>query len=167
MKKQILSLLLACVLLLCPALASCGGTEMEAPDFTVVDAKGQTLRLSDCKGKPIVINFWATWCPPCVAELPHFNKAAETYGDRVVFLMVNVNGHGEEDIPTALAFMEENNYNFPVYFDLDFTASAAYEVTGIPQTVWIDKTGKPVNTAVGMVSEEYLFYHIENLLKEA
>ena len=61
-----------------------------APDFTVLDANGKRIRLSDNFGKPIVINFWATWCPPCKRELPDFDKLCKEYGDKVVFMMVNL-----------------------------------------------------------------------------
>ena len=61
-----------------------------APDFPVLDADGNTVRLSDMFGKPVVINFWATWCPPCKRELPDFDRLCREYGDRVVFMMVNL-----------------------------------------------------------------------------
>jgi thiol-disulfide isomerase/thioredoxin len=163
--------LLLCLLLLAPfSMVACGGgglnPETAAPDFTVTDAAGNTVHLSDYRGKPVVVNFWATWCPPCVGELPHFNKAIKTYEDRVTFLMVNVDGNGTADIETAFAFMQQNGYDLPLYFDLSYNASYTYGVSSIPMTIWVDEHGNLYNVYVGMLTEEYLTHYIDLMLAD-
>ena len=88
-----------------------------APDFTVLDKDGNTVRLSEKFGKPIVINFWATWCPPCKQELPDFDKLCKEYGDRVVFMMVNLTDGYRDTVDGTKRFVSGKGYTFPVYFD--------------------------------------------------
>ena len=165
MKKRILCLLL-CLSLVALFLTSCGGEQTEtAPDFTVYQADEKSVRLSDMRGKPTVVNFWATWCPPCVYELPHFQEAIDTYGDDVNFMMINVDGNGKTDIPTAQTFMAENGYSFPVYFDLSYEASITYGVNAIPMTLWLDAKGQLVHSYNSMLTEEYLVHYIEEIIK--
>ena len=162
MAKRVICALL-CVLLTVGMCSACGGGS--APDFTVVDAQERPMRLSTQNGKPVVVNFWATWCSPCVYELPHFQEAYDTYHEDITFLMINVDGEGYNDIPKALSFMEANGYAFPVYFDLSHEASTAYGVTSIPMTLWIDADGHLVHSRTGMINEEYLEHYIQEILK--
>ena len=172
MKRAFLAigLCLSLLLLLLTLGACANGSEAQdahvAPNISVTDVNGNTVSLSDYRGKPVVVNFWATWCPPCVGELPHIDKAVKTYGDRVTFLMVNVDSDRLEDIAIAKAFMRENGFSFPIYFDLGQQASYTYGVSSIPMTVWIDERGCLENVAVGMLSEEYLTYYIEQMLAD-
>ncbi len=124
-----------------------------APDFTVVDGNGRSVNLSDYFGKPIVLNFWASWCPPCKAEMPHFEKAFKENSD-VHFLMVNVTAI--DSMVDAKSFVENGGYTFPVLFDINDDASNAYGVTSYPRTFFIDKNGNVVSYAVGMLSEQSL-----------
>ncbi|MBQ4347432.1 MAG: TlpA family protein disulfide reductase, partial [Firmicutes bacterium] len=87
-----------------------------APDFTVYDSEGNAVMLSDFIGKPIVLNFWASWCGPCKMEMPEFNEAYAELGEDIQFLMVNVTT-GRETQESASAFIEENGYSFPVFYD--------------------------------------------------
>ena len=169
MKRSFLALGLCLALLLMLGSCSNGSEGQEAhvaPSFSVTDVNGKTVSLSDYRGKPVVVNFWATRCPPCVGELPHFDKAAKTYGDRVTFLMVNVDSGRLEDIAIAKAFMRENGFSFPVYFDIGLQAAYTYGVSTIPMTVWIDERGCLENVAVGRLSEEYLTHYIEQMLAD-
>lgn len=165
MKKRICCLLLIGILC-CVLLSACGGNGTPAPDFRVYDAAGEALCLSALRARPVVVNFWATWCPPCVSELPHFDAAAKEYGDQVAFLMINVNtdSHGKPDTATALSFMQEKGFSFPVYFDADYEASIAYGVQAIPVTLWIDRHGNFVHSYVGMLNEEYLNTYLEKIM---
>ncbi len=166
MKKRTICILLSLLLPLC--LLSCGGAANEpedpAPDFTVTNAQGQGVRLSSLRGRPVVVNFFATWCPPCVHELPYFQAAYEQYGDRVDFMMINVDGSGN-DVATALAFMEENGYSFPVYFDLSYEASLTYGVNAIPMTLWVNAEGELVHAYNSMLTEEYLLHYIDKCIE--
>ena len=136
-----------------------------AADFTALDADGNKVRLSDCIGTPIIVNFWASWCPPCKAELPTFEDAYQTYGDTIRFLMVDLTDGMQETEAGAKAFIEENGYTFPVYFDTTGSAVNAYKLYSIPQTVAIDADGRVVRSQLGAMSEEALAAVIEALLQ--
>ena len=136
-----------------------------APDFTVYNADGSTVALSEKQGKPVFINFWATWCPPCRSELADINKAYETYGDRIEFMMVDLtDGYNGEDQPTVEAFVAENGYTFPVYFDLDSSAAMAYGVRSIPTTVLVAADGTLLHTQMGAMSESQIEQLMQSLL---
>ena len=87
-----------------------------APDFTVTDAEGNAVKLSDFRGKGVVLNFWASWCGPCKSEMPHFQTAYEQYGEDVHFLMVNMSTAFGDSSEDAKAVLTENGYTFPVYY---------------------------------------------------
>lgn len=129
-------------------------------DFTVTDREGHAVSLSEMAGKPVVINYWATWCNYCVAELPAFEEQYQTYGDEVIFMMVNVEGYGGAESYIE-AYCDENGYTFPVYFDVDDNAAAAYGAYSIPLTVFIDKDGNVTDRHLGRMSSATLGQYIE------
>lgn len=135
------------------------------PDFTVLNMDGEPVDLSDFFGKPIVVNFWATWCGPCVFELPAFDAAYRKYGDTVTFLMVNLTDGVDDTVEGAKSFIKSNGYTFPIYFDTSFSAALAHEVSSIPLTLFIDQDGMLVRSQLGAMSESKLFGYIESLLK--
>ena len=136
-----------------------------APDFTVYNADGSTATLAEKAGKPVFINFWATWCPPCRSELGDINKAFETYGDKIEFMMVNLtDGYNGETQPTVEAFVAANGYRFPVYFDLDSSAAIAYGVRSIPTTVLVGSDGTLLHTQMGVMSESQIEAFMQSLL---
>ncbi len=114
----------------------------KAPDFTVEDPAGKPVSLSDYLGKPVVVNFWASWCGPCKREMPDFEKAWKEYGDRVQFLMVNLTDNMQETLDSAKEFLAEAGYTFPVFFDTQLSGAMAYGVTGIPATYFINAEGE-------------------------
>ena len=128
----------------------------QALDFTVQDWEGNMVKLSDFFGKPIVLNFWASWCPPCKAELPDFDDACKKYDGEVVFLMVNMTDNQMETVEVAKDFIKTYGYDFPVYFDVDYQAAMVYGVRSIPQTYFINAEGEAVATATGMISAAQL-----------
>ena len=136
-----------------------------APDFTVLDANGKKTRLSDNFGKPIVINFWATWCPPCKRELPDFDKLCTEYGDKVVFMMVNLTDGRRDTVDGTKKFISKNGYTFPVYFDTEYNGADAYNVSSIPQTTFIDANGNVYTTRIGAMNETVLRSYINALLE--
>ena len=140
--------------------------QVKALDFTVTDEQGNTVSLSDFAGKPIVVNFWATWCDPCKMEMPYFQKAYERYGDNVTFLMVNVDG-GAAPTASVTGFLADGGYTFPVYYDGNYSASLAYSVDAIPETVFITADGYISHTKIGAISENQLNSEIERILGEA
>ncbi len=129
--------------------------DYSAPDFTVVDYGGNKVRLSDFKGKPVVLNFWATWCYYCKEEMPDFNKAYKKYPD-VQFLMVNATDGVRETVATAKKYVEKEKFDFDVFFDTELQAVNNYYVTGFPATFFIDKDGNLVTYANGMINYEQL-----------
>ena len=126
-----------------------------APDFTVYDAQGSPVSLSNFLGKPIVLNFWASWCGPCQREMPDFQEVYEQMGDQVQFLMVNATG-GRETLDTAKAFIEKSDYTFPVFYDTSESASVIYSVYSLPTTYFIDGEGNIVTWATGALNKELL-----------
>lgn len=130
-----------------------GTAEDEAADFAVRDWDGNQVSLSDFYGKPIVVNFWATWCGPCKSELPAFDNAYAAYQDEITFLMVNMTDGFSETEEGTKRFVEENGYSFPVYFDTSQEAYRAYRVTAIPMTLFIDADGKLISSELGAMTE--------------
>ncbi len=130
-------------------------SKLQAPDFTVLDDNGNEVRLSDYKGKPVVLNFWATWCYYCKEEMPDFDKAYQNYPD-VQFLMVNATDGKRETVDVAKAYIEKEQYSFDVFFDTALEAVNAYYVTGFPCTYFIDKDGFLVTRGSGMLDYETL-----------
>ncbi len=136
-----------------------------APDFTVYDAQGKEVRLSDFKGKPVIVNFWATWCGPCQSEMPAFEDAWKEYGDEVVFLMVNLTDGQQETVEGVKKFIADAGYEFPVYFDSAMDAAMTYGVYSIPATVAVKPDGNVLTARIGALSESVLTSILKDLLK--
>ena len=110
-----------------------------APDFTLKDLNGNSVRLSALLGKTVFFNFWATTCPPCVAEMPLFQELYNAWQDRsdVVFLSINL-GEGAEKVRL---FAERHRLTFPIFLDLNWEAGQVYQVHYTPSSCLVDKTG--------------------------
>lgn len=131
-------------------------SKQKAPDFTAYDADGNAIKLSDMEGKPVVLNFWASWCPPCKGEMPHFDEVHAELGDEVQFMMVDLVDGGRETVETGATYIKEQGYGFPVYFDTDGEGNYIYGVRSIPTTIFIDKDGNVVASAQGAIDEATL-----------
>ena len=130
--------------------------KVEAPDFTAVDADGTEVKLSDYVGKPIVLNFWASWCSPCKSEMPEFNAAWEELDGEVQFLMVNMTDGARETVESAREYVEGEGFTFPVLFDTKSEAAIAYSAYSLPTTYFIDAEGYVTARAVGAIDGETL-----------
>ncbi len=138
--------------------------KVPAPDFALPTSDGKTFRLSDQVGKVVVLNFWATWCPPCRAEIPDFIKLQNELGERgLVIAGVSLDEEGWE---VVRPFAEEFQFNYPVMVD-DGAADDAYgPIAALPTTFLIDREGMVRHYAPGMLTEEMLRPVLMDLLEE-
>lgn len=114
-------------------------------NLTLMDEDGNTLSLADFKGKAIFLNMWATWCPPCIAEMPNINKLYKEMGNEVAFVMVSL----DDDFETAKAFNKRKGFDLPIY-TLQSRRPAMYQSTTVPTTYVISADGKLMMTHKGM-----------------
>ena len=136
-------------------------TAVPAIDFELTDQYGETHTLADYEGKTIFLNFWATWCPPCRAEMPDIQKLYEEYAaagdDSVVIIGVAAPGYGgEKSAEEIAAFLEENGYTYPVLMDEGGELFLRYGVYSYPTTFMIDKDGNVFGYASGQLSEDIM-----------
>lgn len=137
----------------------------QTPDFTVYDMDGNAVKLSDYFGKPIIVNFWATWCGPCKSELPAFDTMYAKYKDEVHFLMVNLTDGSRDTKDSVTAFVNDGGYTFPVYFDTTMEAAYTYSAYSIPMTLLITSDGQLAHTQMGAMSEETLEQYTQTLIE--
>ena len=138
-----------------------------APDFTMTDADGATLTLADFKGKPVLLNFWASWCGPCQSEMPDIQTAWKEHGTDVEFVIVNMTGMNGETEQSAKAFLADAGYTFPCYFDANNSAATAFGVSSIPQTYLIDAEGNILGGYMGAMTSSIIDEGIQMLLNTA
>ena len=132
-----------------------------APDFTLTSLDGSAVRLSDLRGKPVLINFWATWCGPCRAEMPHIQAAFETHSDDgLIVLGVNQ----MESLPSVASFVQEFGLTFPIPLDDDGTASQAYQVRGLPKSFFVDADGVIRDSFTGPMSAGLIESKLQTIL---
>lgn len=111
---------------------------LKSYDWSLVDTKGKAFNLEQGKGKVVFINFWATWCPPCVAEMPDLQKLYDAYGDKITFLFV-----ASDEVDRVNEFLDRKGYTFPVQFSRN-KAPEGLESPTIPTTYLLDRSGKIV-----------------------
>lgn len=129
-----------------------------APDFELQDTSGQTVRLSDLRGKVVVMNFWATWCIPCVEEMPTFQKYQDKYPN---FTMVGIDE--EEDGDLVRDSVEEMGITYMILLDQTSKVASQYTIMVLPTTYFIDEKGEIRFRHVGTMTEDQLKYYLETL----
>lgn len=127
-------------------------TNRSATDFTLRDLHGNQVSLRQFSGQPVVVNFWATWCPPCRAEVPHLVEAYEREGGEVVFLAISV----DEPAGTVRRFAEKNGMPFIILLDDGGKVASNHKVRGIPVTLFISREGEIVARYAGQMSPQRL-----------
>ena len=139
------------------------GEEAQAPiyladhDATVYTELGEPLRLSDiADGRPLVINFWATWCPYCIQEMPDFQEIWRDYGDRVAFAFIDSTDGSRETKDSARAWLEQNGLELPAYYDEDLEATTSFGVWALPMTVVVAADGEILTVSAGAIDPTLL-----------
>lgn len=140
--------------------------ETPAADFTVTDREGNSVKLSDFEGKPVVLNFWASWCGPCKSEMPDFEEAYKEYEEDIHFLMVNLTDGSRETVEDADSYISSQGYTFPVYYDTESDAAITYNVYSVPTTYFIDAEGNLTAWAQGAIDRETLQKGIDMVFSE-
>ena len=141
--------------------------KVKAKDFTVYDENLNEVKLSDYIGTPVVLNFWASWCPPCKAEMPGFNEISKKYSkEKIAILMINLTDGEQETINKAQEYIKSSNYDMKILFDSKLDAANKDNISSIPRTIFIDKDGYIFkDNPAGIISEEELENQIKLLLE--
>jgi peroxiredoxin len=125
-----------------------------APDFTLKNLAGETVRLSDFKGQPVLLNFWATWCAPCRKEFPELQATWEKKRGSLVVIGVNYTSADTPDLVPG--FVEEMGITFPVVLDETGQTSETYRILGMPTSIFIDRTGVVREVFTGPLDQAYI-----------
>ncbi|WP_282174194.1 TlpA disulfide reductase family protein [Cytobacillus firmus] len=134
-----------------------------APDFELTDMEGNPAKLSDYRGKAVLLNFWASWCPPCRAEMPHMEKLYKKYKDKKFdILAVNLT-NTEKNNGDAEKFVKELGLTFTIPMDVKGTVGADYNIMAYPTSYFIDSDGVIREKVLGALNEEYMEKEIKKL----
>jgi len=136
-----------------------------APDFTLQTTTGETVQLSDLRGQAVMVNLWATWCPPCRAEMPAIQKMYDEYKDRG-FIVLAVDMTWQDDPAAVGPFVQEFGLTFPVLLEPSGAAARLYELRSLPSSFFIDRQGVIQEVVIGgPMAEALLRTRIEAILK--
>ena len=137
-----------------------------APDFSLQTPSGETITLSDLRGRPVLINFWASWCPPCRSEMPAMQRVYNDFNEKG-FTVLAVNLTHNDRLDKALAFAELHKLTFPILLDLDGSIDHSYQVRSLPTSFFVDGEGVIRKVVVGgPMPEALLRVRVEQLFQE-
>ena len=135
-----------------------------APDITLQAIDGQTVSLTDLQGQVVLVNFWASWCPPCRAEMPDMQKVFEDYQDQG-FIILAINSTIQDQQSEAIDFVQAYGLTFPILFDFSGKVTTSYKVEALPTSFFIDRDGIIQEVVIGgPMAEALLRERIEKLL---
>ena len=134
-----------------------------APDFELTTLAGEKVRLSELKGKKVIINFWATWCPPCKAEMPHMQNYYEEFAEDENVEILAVNLTSGDKVKSVEAFIEDYKLTFPIPLDKEGKIGKKYQAVTIPTSYMIDTTGRIQNKIIGPMDEKMIKNFVKNL----
>ncbi|MDR1067228.1 MAG: TlpA family protein disulfide reductase [Clostridiales bacterium] len=139
-----------------------------APSLTIFDSDGAAVSLEDFRGKPTLLNFWASWCPDCAGEMPIFESVYLEKGGDFNFVMLDLinSENNKETREKAESYIAENGFTFPVYFDMSESAVDIYGLTNIPTSVFIDERGRVIRRVDKEISEDTLRRYLNDALSE-
>ena len=136
-----------------------------APDFTLKTPSGETYKLSELRGNAVLVNLWATWCPPCRAEMPSIEKMYQEYRDQG-FIVLAVNMTYQDDPFAVTPFIQEYNLTFPILLEETGRVASAYQLRSLPSSFFINREGIITEVVIGgPMSEALLRTRIEGILK--
>jgi len=140
-------------------------TGFQAPDFSLLDNNGEEITLSSFRGTPVMLNFWASWCPPCKAEMPAMQLAYKKYKDRG-FTILAINATNQDNLNTAVSFISDNGLTFPVLLDSNGLTTEDYRIRSLPTSFFIDRDGRITDVVIGgPITEALLNIRINELLE--
>ncbi len=135
-----------------------------APDFTLETIEGESITLSELRGQVVLVNFWATWCPPCKAEMPAFEQAYQDYADEG-FVLLAVNAIQQDSVVAIDSFRAANALTFPILLDTNGNVNRAYQVQSLPTSFFVDKDGVISEVVIGgPMAEALIRARIEELI---
>ncbi len=138
----------------------------QAPEIELKDLKGETVRLTDFRGKPVLVNFWATWCAPCRVEMPIMEKKYRAHKESETFVILAVDVKDDSGVDAVRNFLGELSLTFPILLDSDGRAETAYNVLGLPTSFFIDRRGVIRASRVGAMSEQYIDGQLQKIFAE-
>ncbi len=138
-----------------------------APEISLLDTNGNEITLSELRGHPVIINFWATWCPPCRAEMPAMQRAYKDFEEEGVIILA-VNSTNQDALPAVQQFIVEYDISFPVLYDNQGTAANTYQISSLPTTFFVGKDGVITEVVIGgPMAEALLRSRIDKMLEGA
>ena len=136
-----------------------------APDFELQTTTNETIKLSDLRGQAVLVNLWATWCPPCRAEMPAIEKIHKEYKDDVLVVLA-VNMTYQDTFANIAPFIDEYSLTFPILLDTNNSVGSAYQLRSLPSTFFVDRDGIISEVVIGgPMAEALLRTRVEQILK--